>query len=77
MTQEGAECAVGFFAFPRGYPLRLVTEDDDVLFDEEVTAWAHLQGKCAPWETIFVGSALERAFRQVWTELRVIENDWV
>jgi hypothetical protein len=80
---RGFECAVGFYAFPAGYRVKLVWEDllggggSGTAFDRTVRCWCQLNGKAAIWESLFRGSALERLFQAVWPEHEVVENDWL
>lgn len=80
---RGHECSVGFYAFPAGHRVKLVSEDpsgtvgDRTTFDRTVRCWCQLNGKAAIWESLFRGSALERLFQAVWPAHEIVENDWL
>jgi hypothetical protein len=86
---KGPECSVGLYIAPKGIRLLLTGEkitwvrDDEpviehyVAFDAIICEWLHFQGKAAPWLDVYCGSCLDRAIRSVWSDIEVVENDWL
>jgi hypothetical protein len=71
------DCAVGFYAFPGGHPLRLVEEAGGApRHDGIARAWLHLQGEGAPGAEAFRATAAGRAVLAAWPGAAVVQIDW-
>ena len=81
-----SECAVAAYAIAEGHRLTLsvdqvefndlnevVSEKEEILFDETLQHWIHLQGKLAPWRDQYFSSELSGEIEALWPEHRVIE----
>ncbi len=71
------DCAVGLYAFPEGYALRLADEAGGPPRHEgTVRSWLHFQGEGAPGVEAFRGSEAGRAVLAAWPGAALVQIDW-
>ncbi len=78
---EGYECSIAAYSVAEGYRLRLTGEPDpdrnetegETIFDGMLFEWIHIQGKAAPYTSIYEGSDLAAMVDRLWPGHQVVE----